>query len=160
VTERTSKLQTLQGRVDILEARLAIIQLEAEYARSWDFGDGEAWAGLFTDDGVFEIGPVGDRPCTQVKGSVELATYCRAFSAHTSGLHLMHLPRLVIEGDQAKGDLYFEFRFQRSLEPPESILGTTTGYYEIDYRLTPKGWRMLRRVEHPVARDNRTFYAL
>lgn len=37
-----------------LVGRLAILDLEARSAKTWDLADAEGWADLFTPDGVFE----------------------------------------------------------------------------------------------------------
>ena len=60
-----------------LEAHLALLNLEGEYARTWDTGDAAGWAALFTDDGVFEMVGVGDLPGLRVEGSEQLAGFCR-----------------------------------------------------------------------------------
>jgi SnoaL-like domain len=155
-----SELRRLRERVAGLEATLAVFRLEARYARSWDTGDGDAWAGLFTEEGAFEIAAVGDRPASQVAGREELAAYCRSFNGHTAGIHLMHLPEVTVDGDRARAGIYFEFRFLRTLQPPETISGTTAGYYEVRYRLTPAGWRIEHRLEKPIVRDNRILYSV
>jgi ketosteroid isomerase-like protein len=140
-----------------LRARLDIIELEAEYARAWDSKDADGWAAVFTEDGIFEIAPSGDRPATRVSGRADLSGYCAEFTAHTSGLHFMHLPTLTIEGERACGRLQFEFRFQRR-EPGESVAGSTAGYYLVRYRRTDEGWRIEHRLEKALQRDNRTYY--
>ena len=42
---------TTDAIADAIADRLAILQLEADYARTWDTRDAAGWAGLFTDDG-------------------------------------------------------------------------------------------------------------
>jgi 3-phenylpropionate/cinnamic acid dioxygenase small subunit len=55
------KLAALEARLEEAEARLAIMDLEAEYARAWDAGDAEGWAAVFTEDGVFDMAGVGNQ---------------------------------------------------------------------------------------------------
>ena len=66
------KLTYLEERVLALEERshaVDIFLLEAEYARAWDFGTGEDWAMVFTDDGIFELaGYAGVDPIPAVPG--------------------------------------------------------------------------------------------
>ena len=152
--------EALEKRVRSLEANLEIIHLEALYARTWDTGDGAAWAGLFSEDGIFEIAAVGERPGSKVSGRTDLDAYCRAFNAHTAGIHLMHIPQVTVSEDAAEGGLYFEYRFLRRLDPPETISGTTAGYYEVRYRRSAAGWRIVHRLERPVVRDHRSFFTV
>jgi hypothetical protein len=52
--------QTLEQRVLLLEEINAIDRLKQEYARTLDrYDTGEAFAALFTPDGVLDIGPMG-----------------------------------------------------------------------------------------------------
>ena len=150
----------IAARLEELEARLAIIELEATYARAWDLGDGDRWAAVFSEDGVFEIAPAGDRPGSSVQGRERLSAYCREFNAHTSGVHLMHLPAIRFEGDRAYGGLAFEYRFVRRLPTPETISGTTAGHYEVTYVRLATGWCMTHRLEKPIVRDNRSFFTV
>ena len=83
-----------------LEAQLAILNLEGEYARTWDIGDAEGWASLFTEDGVFEMAAVGKRPLQRYEGRSALANFCRTINASYQGLHLMHVPSLSIDGTE------------------------------------------------------------
>jgi hypothetical protein len=55
----TNEIHELSKRLVEVEARLEIINLEAEYARSWDVGDANGWASVFTENGTFEMAPVG-----------------------------------------------------------------------------------------------------
>jgi 3-phenylpropionate/cinnamic acid dioxygenase small subunit len=55
------KLAALEARLEEAEARLAIMDLDAEYARAWDAGDAEGWAAVFTEDGVFDMAGVGNQ---------------------------------------------------------------------------------------------------
>jgi len=78
----------LAGVVDFL----AIRQLSARYNRFADAADGEAFAALFTPDGVFEIR--GNR----YVGAQEIAAVC----ARTVGVvHITTDPLVDIDGDTA-----------------------------------------------------------
>lgn len=66
----------LEERLVRAEAMLDIIALEARHARAWGSGDGNAWAGVFTKDGIFEIAAVGDRPALRVEGRDQLSAFC------------------------------------------------------------------------------------
>lgn len=135
-----------------LGAHLAILNLEGEYARTWDTVDPEGWAGLFTDEGVFEMLPVGKLPGDFYQGHDALADFCRRINASYRGLHLMHVPSIRIEGDRARGWIHFEFRSMHG-----STLGSAAGIYQVDYRRTDAGWRIEHRIEQAVARSSDGF---
>jgi hypothetical protein len=151
---------SLEERVATLEAKLAIMTLEAEYARTWDTGDGAGWAGVFTVDGVFELVGAGDRPTRSYEGEAALKQFCETFNALWTGLHLMHAPEITVEGDRARGRVHFEWTAVSCHDPDHTAQVRVHGYYEITYRNTPAGWRMLRRVEHGVGRSESQFGVL
>src|SRR5207247_10145777 len=88
----------------------AICNLEGHYAHTWDTGDADGWAALFTADGAFEMVGVGDPPSVRYEGTTELAQFCRTIHKSVKGLHLMHTPAIDVRGDEADGWVHFEFR--------------------------------------------------
>lgn len=138
-----------------IAARLAIQQLEGEYARSWDTGDATAWTSVFTDDGIFEMVAVGDRPGIFVQGHKDLENFCREFTGSVQGLHLMHLPAIKVDGDSAESWMHFEFRSGVG-EEQSSVMGV----YLSSFKLTAQGWRMTHRREQAVARSKGGFYSI
>ena len=133
-------------------AHLAILNLEGEYARTWDTVDPEGWAGLFTREGVFEMLPVGNLPAGFYQGREALAEFCRRINASYRGLHLIHVPSIRVEGDSASGWIHFEFRSISG-----STQGSVAGIYQVDYRRTDEGWRIEHRIEQAVARSSDSF---
>ncbi|MFP8877707.1 MAG: nuclear transport factor 2 family protein [Myxococcota bacterium] len=133
-------------------AHLAILNLEGEYARTWDSVDPEGWAGLFTPEGIFEMLPVGNTPGDFYQGREALADFCRRINASYRGLHLIHVPSIRVEGDSARGWIHFEFRSISG-----STLGSVAGIYQVDYRRTEEGWRIEHRIEQAVARSSDSF---
>ncbi len=133
-------------------AHLAILNLEGEYARTWDTVDPEGWAGLFTREGIFEMLPVGNTPGDFYQGREALADFCRRINASYRGLHLIHAPSIRVEGDSARGWIHFEFRSISG-----STLGNVAGIYQVDYRRTDEGWRIQHRIEQAVARSSDSF---
>jgi hypothetical protein len=150
--------QSLEARVAALEAVIEIMRLEAEYARVWDTGQAERWADVFTEDGVFEQPAVGDRPGRTVSGREALRRFCTDTNAQITSIHLMHPPHIIVEGDTARGGVYFEFKSVRRATPAETTLSTTTGHYEITYVRTERGWKMKERIEKAIARSTGVFY--
>jgi hypothetical protein len=148
---------SLEDRVARLEAMLELMTLEAEYARSWDTADAEGWAAVFTDDGVFELVGSRGRPTQTYEGRAALRRFCEVVNGEWTGLHLMHVPQLVVEGDGASGRVHFEWTSVARSDGTHTVQGRTYGYYDVSYRRTPEGWRMARRVEHGVGQARTVF---
>ncbi|MSQ25842.1 MAG: nuclear transport factor 2 family protein [Dehalococcoidia bacterium] len=153
-------LAALEQRVRELEATLAIMRLEASYARTWDTGDGAGWANLFTATGVFEVFDSGaDKPLA-VKGRKALAAFCLEVNAQRTILHLMNLPEITVDGDTARARVTFESKTVRRAKVNDTLIGGAAGYYEVRYRRTKDGWRMERRSERVALRHHASFFSL
>jgi uncharacterized protein (TIGR02246 family) len=145
-------------RLTVVESRLAILDLEGAYSKTWDVGDAVGWAGLFTEDGVFEVGAVGGKPAERIAGRAALEVMCRNFTAKVTGLHLLHLPELTLDGDTASSRLHFEFRSVRRDTPDHTVQTHVSGYYDTTYRREDAGWRIALRHEVAVTRQRTAFY--
>jgi hypothetical protein len=145
------RLAQLETRLAVAEARLAILDLEGEYARSWDAADAEGWAAVFTTDGVFDMAGVGWQPRRVYTGRTELAQFCRDINASYRGLHLPNLPRIIVEGDTARSRVHFQWLglFATST-PPHSGQRHAAGYYDVTYRRVDGQWLMQHRLEKAV----------
>lgn len=146
-----------EQRLQAIEDRFAILDLEAEYAHSWDLGTPRQWAEVFTDDGVFEMLPSGQTPHTRIAGRAALAGFCEQIRQNWSGLHYMHPPRLKINGDQAESVIFFEFRHVMRSDT-QVRQGVTAGYYRTRYLRTREGWRMEERIEQAIGEDIQLSY--
>jgi hypothetical protein len=145
------QMPALEARLCELEARLAIMQLEAQYAHSWDAGDAAGWAALFTEDGVFDLASVGNQARRVVSGRAGLAAFCREINGFYKGLHFMHLPALRIDGDSARGLVHFQWL--GLYRPSSTFHGQrhVTGYYDVTYRRVDGSWHMQYRLEKTVS---------
>jgi len=83
--------------VDMLDT----LQPEAAYAHLFDTGQGEAWAELFTSDGVFRLDAIGDRPEVSLRGHPEPTERCLDFNTREVGFHLVPPPVMKIDGTMA-----------------------------------------------------------
>lgn len=146
-----------EQRLRAIEDRFAILDLEAEYAHSWDLGTPCQWADVFTEEGVFEMLPTGPTPHTRIKGRTALEEFCTQIRQHWSGLHYMHPPRLKINGDQADSVIFFEFRHVMRSDT-HVRQGVTAGYYRTTYVRTDAGWRIRERIEQAVGEETSHFY--
>lgn len=144
------RLASLEARLADAEARLAIIDLEAEYARSWDAGDGAGWAAVFAADGVFDMAEVGGQARRIITGADELAAFCRDVDAFYKGLHFMHLPRLKLVGDTAYSRIHFQWIGLFNPNSRYSGQRHAAGYYDVTYRRINGQWRMQHRLEKAI----------
>jgi len=137
----------------------AICNLEGHYAHTWDTGDADGWAALFTAHGFFEMTGIGGRPDRRFEGTAALAQFCRDIHRAVKGLHLMHTPAIDVSGDEAEGWVHFEFR---SHDPRDgySELSSTMGVYHVRYVRTADGWRMRERIETAVSRNTASYFAI
>ena len=142
-------------RLARIEAHLELLNLEGEYSRTWDIADGDGWAALYTEDGVFELLPTsGGGRAFWVEGRERLAAFCHDFNRGTEGLHLLHTPSFSIDGERARSWIHFEFRSRRG-ESGET--GLVAGIYNVSYLRTDAGWRIRHRVEQGVLRSRDAF---
>ena len=149
------------GTDDVAD-RLAILQLEAEYARTWDSQDADGWAACFTDDGAFEMGSVpGGLPAMRFAGRAELTEFCRLGSGRYEGIHLLSAPSLNFDrgsdqaptspGARAWGWVHFSY-FDRDRET--DTVRQVVGVYAVTYVRGDDGWRMALRREQAVMSEH------
>ena len=127
--------------------RVDLLQLEAEYARTWDTQDARGWAGCFTSDGAFEMGSTANGPSMRFAGADELEAFCRLGSGRYEGIHLLSPPHLTIDGDTARGWVHFSyFDRDRKTEQVRQVVGV----YAVSYARSEAGWKMALRREQAV----------
>ena len=124
----------LEARIRVLEAREAIKEARARYARHAALGEFSKVADLFTVDGVFT--PPG---FPSVRGREQI----RAFLARSGPgqvVPLIHNETIEIQGDTAVGGCAMESRYA-----PNSPTGFV-GYYEDSLRLEDGEWLFTERI--------------
>ena len=140
---------------DEVTDRLAILQLEAEYARTWDSQDAAGWAACFTDDGAFEMGSVpGGLPAMRFGGRAELTEFCRVGSGRYEGIHLLSAPSLTFDegGATAWGWVHFSY-YDRDRKT--DAVRQVVGVYAVTYARDADGtWRMALRREQAVMSEH------
>ena len=142
------------------DAAAEIASLEGEYARAWDSADSEGWAAVYTEDGVFEVPGVGGRAPQRFEGRPALQALCRRYNEKYEGLHLMHVPLLVVDGEHATGRLHFEFTASTRPGITPSVRRQSNGYYEVTYRRVDGRWLMALRVETTVSETVSKFFGV
>lgn len=134
-----------QARLRVVEDRLELLNLEGAYGPAYDSRQGEVWAALFTDDGVYEGRQLaGLGPQNFIRGRESLARFCNTQSS--SGMHAMQAPHLELDGDRATGRVHFRFQSMRVDEHGRTHGREVVGYYDVAYLRTAHGWRMQRRI--------------
>ena len=129
--------------MDNVAHRLAIAEQLGRYCLGFDAQDADAWAALFTEDGIFEVRLTGmPQPIFQARGAEQL----RAFAASSPRL-LHHITGLVV--DEVLPD---------SARTRATVLGTwaspengspaiyTHGTYEQRWRLVDGTWRLAHQL--------------
>ena len=145
----------LEARLAAVEDRLALIELEATYAHTYDAREGDAWAALFTPDGIYQsrgASPSGGG--SFVQGRAALARSC--IEARHDGIHLLHLPQLTITGDRAVGRVHLEFAARD--HGADQTQRRMVGYYDIEYARVGGRWLIKRRVTTAFARHSQTAF--
>jgi SnoaL-like domain len=143
---------SLETRLDRVEAALAIIQVEGQYCRLWDSADAEGWAGLYTEDGIFEAEPVEGGERFVAAGRPSLITMCQRFHEHSVGLHVIGLPDIEFDDKGARARLHFQFRGMSKHGSPR--IWDNFGIYDVRYVRSALAWRISRRAERAVSRDS------
>lgn len=152
--------RSIEQRLQSLEDQQSIAQLEAEYAVAWDLGTAEHWASLFTPDGVFVMPAAGAIAERRVQGREALERFCSEIKQRWTGLHYLHLPHVALDGDSARGTVFFEYKYVIRGGEAWTEQGTARGYYQVVYQRTEAGWRMRERIDRSVASGMLAFYRL
>lgn len=146
------RLLALEARIRLLEDRFAIHRLVNRWGPAVDTGDSSAAAALFADDGVLEsdlsrlVGPDAVAAMVESDGQQSLI--------RDGCAHVQAFPLVTIDGDSATATGYS--RVYRYRDGAHGIWRVSANRWE--FRRTPHGWRITRRVNHvidggPEARD-------
>lgn len=146
-------MPTVEERLQAVEDRLAIIELEGRYSRAFDDHDGEAWCVLFTPDGIYQSRLLDERNASFVRGTDALRSFCN--DAPYRGIHFMHLPQLVVEGDTAHARIHLEFYCYFE---DEAALRKMAGYYDVEYVRYEGEWKIQRRITTTFLREQAAIF--
>jgi len=129
---------------------LAIQQAIANYSYTFDSGDAEGWANIFTRDGVWEYYGIGeDKPATKLDGHDELRRFAeQRYRDRPEGVRSYHHQSGIIfdelTSDTARTRVMLVLTVQTAGERSARVL--TTGIYHDQWQKTPQGWRLTYRV--------------
>ena len=136
---------TIEQRLKLTEDRLELLDLEGAYGREYDSRRAEQWAGLFTEDGIYEGRQLeGMAPQNLVRGRQNLRDFCA--NEPLNGMHTMHMPHIALAGDEATGRVHFQFNASGTDSYGRRQFRAVSGYYDVAYVRTEDGWRIKRRV--------------
>jgi ketosteroid isomerase-like protein len=125
---------------DFADHALAIANLKAAYCRAADTaaGDPDAARALFAN--VFTDDFIGDYGYEPMRGPGAITEFlCTAIAGGSAWMiHMLHSPRIVIDGDEATGDWSVMVQSRRTSGEDMTIYGR----YSDRFRLTPQGWRI------------------
>lgn len=137
-------LNSVVGRLEVIEAREAIKELKASYARGADAvfnnpgnASAVALADLFTADGSLELGPFG-----AFSGRAELLNAFENVLPQATkwSAHYILSPKLSINGATATGSWYYLIWMLPAGDGAEVI--HIYGGYEDEYAKTEDGWKI------------------
>ncbi len=102
-------LEELAKRIEALEAERDILDTCYRYSHTIDYGPPEAWAEVFTEDGVFDVYTAKGKQGHKENGRAELAQYLstKDLPPVKYDKHVIFSPMITVNGDEAKVESYF-----------------------------------------------------
>lgn len=147
----------IEKRLVLAEDRLAIFELEGAYGPTYDGKQAEAWAALFTEDGVYRGRQLEGMPEQNlVQGREDLIRFCN--EQQLNGTHFMHLPHIVLDGDTATARVHHQYQGADVDGCGRVQLRSVTGYYDVLYARTSGGWRIRHRITNYLEAGRSSFY--
>ena len=138
--------EDLERRVALLEDERAILRRLYAYGNAIDYGDEDAWASCFAENGVFDIRTrLEGTPNMKVSGRAELLEFV---SRHTRAperwhKHMLVEPQITVDGDTAGSDAYFAVLMEHEEMPILRVFGR---YRDRLVREADGEWRFLERI--------------
>jgi ketosteroid isomerase-like protein len=146
-SEVQDRLVDLEERVRLLEDQLAIHRLVNTWGPAVDGDNPDAAAAIWTEDGIL----LSDMKGTFLDGPAAVAAMVRGGGhqelIHRGSAHIQSFPLVSVDGDEATAIGYSRV-----------YLHNDGGGYEVwrvsanrwDFRRTPNGWRVARRVNQVI----------
>ncbi|MDV8000117.1 nuclear transport factor 2 family protein [Rhodococcus sp. IEGM 1408] len=150
--QRLATAEAAQGRA---ADELAVLRIVAAYSPRVDSGDAEGVAGLWTEDGVYDV------DTGVLEGHQGLADMVRGDAhqgliAHGCG-HVPGLPVVLLDGDRAVATGYTQLVVRSSRPGRYSVLRVTANRWELERRgpveAPDRGWRVVLRTARAVTDD-------
>lgn len=160
MTRDDPRSRDLEARLRAAEDQLELLALEGIYGYAYDSRQGELWASLFTEDGIYEGRRWATVPAHKrsfVQGRANLAHFCEHDT--NSGAHYIHAPYFKIDADAATGRVHFQILTNGNDEYGRAQNWVVSGYYDVAYVRTDAGWKIRRRVTTYMVAEQRTLYS-
>lgn len=157
-----SRLAATEHRLDAAEAgltlaadELAIMRILAAYSPRVDSGDAEGVAGLWTQDGVYDVDTGLLEGHTGLEEMVRGDAH-QGLIAHGCG-HVPSLPLVLLDSDRAVATGYTQLVVRSSKPGRYTVLRVTASRWELERRgpvdAPDRGWRVVLRTARAVTDD-------
>jgi hypothetical protein len=146
----SDEFQALLARVQALEDQAAITQLLARYGPHVDSGAAEETAGLWTEDGVFDVPPLASwTGHEEIAGMVSGPGHQGLI--HNGVAHVLSPPRVVVSGDEARAwNHALHIRWDPDADRFWIFRASANEWL---FRRTPPGWRITSRETRTLNGD-------
>ena len=122
------------------EAIHEIMNLESDYAFAVDTRQVDLFVNLFTEDGVIDLRPYGDR----IVGKEALRKFREESPKKVAfSVHYLSNPHIVVNGDTARGRFYWLAALEW-VATGEAVW--SSGYYQDKFVRTAEGWKIKEKV--------------
>lgn len=135
-----SRLARLEARVERLEDELAITQMIASYGPLVDAGEADAVAGLWAQDGEYDVEGWHMRSRDDVRAMVLSDGHQRLIAGGCT--HILAPAQVTVEGDEAVA--VCESLLVRHREGGYSVRRAGANHFRL--RRLPEGWRIVHRT--------------
>jgi hypothetical protein len=137
------RIAALESRLRAVEDQQALAQLVASYGPAVDSGSADAAAGLWSEDGVFDVVSVLELVGHEGIASMVNSDGHQALILNGCG-HVLTAPRIVVDGEQAKGWNYaLNIRWDADAD---RFWIARLSANEWEFARGPDGWRVARRT--------------
>ena len=155
----SSEIEDLKKRLQTLEDEKQIIETLHRYSHTIDYGPPEAWAGVFTEDGVFDVYRINGRKTHKESGRKELANYLstKRLPPLLYDKHLVCSPVISIEGNTAKVESYVVLL--REMEEGGATVASWGRYHDTLAKQADGKWLIKERLAEMEVGVGRTYKA-
>ncbi len=128
--------------IQLLEDKLAIIEVMSCYAAGLDARDWALWRNVFTDEAVFDLSSWNNIPPRPLDSDRVVKSQARIFAELEATQHFLTNHRVTINGDNARGIAHM--RAEHWLQDTDGTCSRYTmfGYYDDKFVRTQTGWKM------------------
>jgi hypothetical protein len=137
------RVRALESRVTVLEDQVALGQLVATYGPAVDSGSADAAAALWREDGVFDVASYFELVGHEGIAAMVNGEGHQSLIHHGCG-HVLTAPKIVVEGDDARG---WNYAFNVRWDPEaDRFWIARLSANEWTFHRGPDGWRVVRRT--------------